>query len=63
VATVRRWTRKDWGIVGETMAWCCTEGQKAYVGERPVIESLAAELQGVVGTEVYVELRRRMKGR
>jgi len=62
VATVRRWTRKDWGVVGETMAWCCTEGPKAYVGERPVIESLAAELQGVVGTEVYVELRRRVTG-
>jgi hypothetical protein len=41
------------------MAWCCTEGDRAYVGDRPVIESLAEELEGTVGTEVFVELRRR----
>jgi hypothetical protein len=60
VATLRRWTRSDWGAEGETMAWCCTEERAAYVGEQPVIESLAAELEAVVGSEVYVELRRRL---
>ncbi|HEY4332301.1 MAG TPA: hypothetical protein VGM78_07020, partial [Ilumatobacteraceae bacterium] len=60
VATVRAWRRADWGDEGETMAWCCTEGRDAYVGDEPVVTSLAAELQGVVGTEVYVELRRRL---
>jgi hypothetical protein len=60
VATVRRWARADWGAEGTTMAWCCTEGDRAYVGERPVIESLAQELEGTVGTEVFVELRRRL---
>jgi hypothetical protein len=59
VATVRRWTRADWGEDGETMAWCCTEGDRAYVGERPVIDSLGDELEAVVGSDVYVELRRR----
>jgi hypothetical protein len=61
VATVRRWTRRDWGAEGETMAWCCTESPSASVGERPVIDSLGAELEAVVGTEVYVELRRRLR--
>ncbi len=60
VATVRRWSRADWGREGETMAWCCTEGDLAYVGERPVVESLAEELTALVGTEVFVELRRRL---
>jgi hypothetical protein len=60
VATVRRWTRKDWGPEGETMAWCCTEGPLAYVGDRPVIESLGEELEEIVGSVVYVELRRRL---
>jgi len=60
VATVRRWNRGDWGDEGETMAWCCTEGSRAYVGDRPVIESLGAELEELVGTTVYVELRRRL---
>lgn len=59
-ATVRRWTRPDWGDEGDTMAWCCTEGDRAYVGERPVVESLADELTDVVGAAVYVELRRRL---
>jgi hypothetical protein len=63
VATVRRWERRDWGPEGETMAWCCTEGSLAYVGDRPVVESLGPELEAVVGTEVYVELRKRMTGR
>jgi hypothetical protein len=63
VATVRGWTRADWGSDGETMAWCCTEGTRAYVGDSPVIDSLAEELQEVVGTEVYVELRRRISPR
>ena len=60
IATVRPWARADWGDEGETMAWCCTEGDLAYRGDRPVVESLAAELTAVVGTEVYDELRRRL---
>ncbi|MCD9623283.1 hypothetical protein [Rhabdothermincola salaria] len=59
-ATVRRWTRADWGAEGETMAWCCTEGDRAYIGDRAVVESLRAELEDIVGPEVYVELRRRL---
>jgi hypothetical protein len=59
-ATVRAWSRADWGDEGETMAWCCTEGDRAYVGDRPVVESLEEELTELVGREVYVELRRRM---
>ena len=60
VATVRRWARRDWGADGETMAWCCTEGERAYVGDRPVIDALGEELEAVVGPTVYVELRRRL---
>jgi hypothetical protein len=45
------------------MAWCCTEpdeGGEAYCGSEPVVASLADELTAIVGTEVYVELRRRL---
>ncbi len=59
-ATVRRWQRADWGNDGRTMAWCCTEGELAYVGARPVVESLEEELTALVGRPVYVELRRRL---
>jgi hypothetical protein len=59
VATVRGWQRRDWGPDGETMAWCCTEGDRAYVGDRQVLDSLADELTAIVGDEVMVRLRRR----
>jgi len=62
VASVHRWTRADWGEQGDEMAWCCTEGDAAYVGDRPVIDSLREELTEVVGVDVYVELRRRVVG-
>jgi len=59
-ATVAAWSRQHWGAEGETMHWCCTEGDRAYVGDQPAIDSLATELAAVVGTEVYVELRARL---
>jgi hypothetical protein len=62
-ATVRRWTRGDWGEHGETMAWCCTEradGGEAYSGTERVIDSLGDELTALAGEEVYVELQRRL---
>lgn len=60
VATVRRWTRADWGDDGEPMAWCCTEGSRAYVGDAPVLESLGDEIEALIGPAVHVELRRRL---
>ena len=56
VATVRRWTRADWGEQA-AMAWCCTEEPEAYVGEVAVIDSLAEELGVLVGEPVLVRLR------
>jgi hypothetical protein len=61
VATVRGWTRADWGEIGRTMAWCCTEEPDAFVGDRPVVESMAEELEAIVGTPVALELRRRLR--
>jgi hypothetical protein len=61
VATVRRWSRADWGEEGETMAWCCTEGDLAYVGEQRVIDSLGPEIEEIVSRPVYVTLRARLE--
>ena len=62
-ATVRRWSRADWGEHGETMAWCCTErteGGEAYSGADAVVDSLADELQTLAGDAVYVELKNKL---
>ena len=60
IATVRRWTRDDWGPEGATMGWFCTDDARAFVGDEPVVDSMRDELEAVVGTAVYVELRRRL---
>lgn len=55
---LRRWQRSDWGEGGDTMAWLCTDPDTgSYLGDTPVIESLADELTALLGREVYVELR------
>jgi hypothetical protein len=67
VATVRGWERRDWGDDGDPMAWCCTERasqggtDEAYIGDRPVYESLGEELEAIVGTPVYIELTKRLR--
>jgi len=60
IAHLRAWQRSDWGDDGESMAWCCTEEAAAYVGDQPVIDSLAEELSEMLGTRVFLELKRRM---
>ena len=60
IAHLRAWQRGDWGDDGDSMAWCCTEEPEAYVGDRQVIESLAEELEEILGTTVFVEIQRRM---
>ena len=62
MATLRRWSRADWGPEGTTMAWCCTEGDRAYVGDETVLDSMGDELDALLGTAVHVELRRRLGG-
>jgi len=60
VAVLRRWRRDDWGPGGRTMAWCCTEAPECEDADVPVAVSLADEVQGLVGPDVAVELRRRI---
>jgi hypothetical protein len=62
-ATVRRWTRPDWGEHGQTMAWCCTErheGGEAYCGSERVVDSLREPLVALADESVWVELRSRL---
>lgn len=56
-ATLRQWARKDWGTGGAAMAWICTDESAAYVGERPVIDSMADELDALLGTTLYRQVK------
>lgn len=57
---VRGWLRSDWGPEGESMAYCCTERDSAvanaFVGERPVIETLRSELEALLGSDLLDRL-------
>ena len=62
--TLRPWKRHDWDGGLESMAWCCTNKggddealASAFVGDVAVSESLHAELRGLVGPEIAVQLR------
>ena len=61
-ARLRRWGRDDRGPDGATMAWCCTEGDNAQVGRQTTADELADELQALVGPEVAVAIRDRVRG-
>ena len=52
-STVRQWERRHWGAGGREFAWWCTESPEAFVGRRPVYESMAAELTAMVGEPIY----------
>jgi hypothetical protein len=60
-ARLRRWGRDDRGPDGATMAWCCTEGDRAQAGSRSTADELADELQALVGPEVAVAIRDRVR--
>jgi hypothetical protein len=52
---VRAVRTSDWGD-DESLDWWCTEHPDAYVADRPVYVSMAAELRRVCGAAVYDEL-------
>lgn len=61
--TLRGWQRFDWGPDGQDMAWCCTareEGGEAFVGDRPVIESLREELVALLGESLVDGIAQRL---
>lgn len=54
--TLTDWKRRDWGEGGEDFAWWCTDSSEAFVGTKMVVESMAAEISALVGSEVYERL-------
>jgi len=67
-ATLRRWTRTDWGSGHPEMDWWCTEPDAedgsgdgvAFVGTDPVTVTMAEEIEALVGPDVAVEIRTRL---
>jgi hypothetical protein len=55
-STISQWGRRHWGDGGSEFHWWCTESAEAFVGTRPVYETLSAELVAMVGPPIYERL-------
>ena len=55
--------REGWGEGGEDFAWWCTEAPEAFVGTRPVYESMAVELRKMLGKKLYGRVAEYLDGR
>jgi hypothetical protein len=61
--TVGPWQRRHWGGGGAEFHWWCTEAPEAYGGSRPVWRAMSAELQTLLGADVYGRVARYLDGR
>ena len=55
-STVAQWDRRHWGGGGEDFHWWCTEAPDAFIGKRPVYETMRDELVAISNEQVYAEL-------
>jgi hypothetical protein len=62
-SVVRQWDRRHWGEGGFEFAWWCTEAPEAFTGSSAVYQSMAAEIEALMGKPAYTlivaELERR----
>ena len=55
-STISQWERRHWGEGGDEFHWWCTEAPEAFSAAAPVYESLAPELEAMVGDATYQRL-------
>jgi len=65
-SVLRQWDRRHWGEGGFEFHWWCTEAPEAFTGEHAVYESMADEIEEMVGASIHpllvAELERRRSG-
>lgn len=61
-STVAQWDRRHWGDGGEDFHWWCTEDPEAFIGSRPVYETMRDELVAISNEAVYEELAAYLAG-
>lgn len=63
ISTLTEFGRDGWGSGGDDFAWWCTEAPDAFVGARPVYQSLESELRSMIGDALYEQLARYLDDR
>jgi hypothetical protein len=56
ISRLTEFGRDGWGEGGEDFGWWCTEEPAAFVGTRPVYESMAEELRLMLGKQLYKQV-------
>ena len=63
ISRLTEFGREGWGEGGEDFAWWCTEAPEAFIGARPVYESMAVELRKMLGKKLYRQVVEYLDGR
>ena len=56
ITTITEWARRHWGDGGAEFHWWCTEAPEAFTAPKPVYQTMAAELAGMLGDSIYRQL-------
>lgn len=63
ISTLTEFGRDGWGGGGDDFSWWCTEAPEAFVGTRPVYQSLEPELRSMIGDTLYERVARYLDDR
>jgi hypothetical protein len=63
ISTLTEFGRAGWGEGGDDFAWWCTEEPAAFTARKPVYETLAVELQAMLGKRLYRDVAEYLDGR
>ena len=62
-STLAEWRRRHWGEGGHEFHWWCTEAPEAFGSQRPVYETMRAEIVAITGDKVYELIGRYLAAR
>ncbi len=63
ISRLTEFGRDGWGEGGEDFGWWCTEAPEAFLGTRPVYESMEVELRKMLGKKLYKRVAEYLDGR
>jgi hypothetical protein len=63
VSRLTEFGREGWGEGGEDFGWWCTEAPEAFIGARPVYESMSIELKKMLGKRLHRQVVEYLDGR
>src|SRR5436190_2057662 len=63
ISRLTEFGRDGWGEGGEDFGWWCTEAPEAFLGTRPVYESMEVELRKMLGKKLFAQVEEYLDAR